>query len=752
MAEEDVIIVEEGDEENPSSQSDTKTTGNNEDNDKKKKKQVYIIIILLIVVLILLLLLLLVVAINKKEKKETPQIQNNQIETIKKKLNKTDVPKDTIKELVTKANILYYQGQKQEALKLLDKLSTYSQSLSNYNLGVLKLKENNCSVAIDYFNKAIAEDDNRCVSALNSTYCSVKLKDKNLFDYYSKLSELYLEDEVNSKYYPYYYSLVHYYLGEEFEALQSLKKSKNFDNKVKKLQSMIYNLYDDPYNVVHYSVDPFVLGISYARIKEYYLARDQLEIAKDIYPLKGSEALALVDLKLGLYKEAAINLKNSINKNRVVYPIKVTLKNSLFDVIEAQKKFQNEFLTKKEDFYDLFFYYAPYKVFNAKQTIDYIRKGSAGIAIDNIEESNRYLSKSATISKLNLDISKGIKEALTYHIYKANKRFQELVKHHNNHEILHYNLALTYAQLKNYGKAYIHFLRAYHLNPNNYLSGIFSVITGNLVGVDTKRLVASLNEDIDPEDKKNSFYIALLGYIDNNLPVVLDWLQNDHKNSELHLSFDIASSFILDRKDILKMKTNLLVSVAKTDLIANLLHFYAQNINEDIKKFSLNYHNFFNNSKLDLDAFFYGPVIAQDYYLEFARVTGVLHKVRDILLKKATSEKDDVVPIMQSLAFVNLFTGYFEEAYVIFNDLIDNKKANSSKTLFYGAVASIKANHHANAIALLELSKGKNSANYESRYGLGLLYHEVNNLKGASIQYEKIPNNFKTSFFDFELK
>jgi Flp pilus assembly protein TadD len=752
MAEEDVIVVQEGDEDDTSSQKETETTEKSDDSDKKKKKQIYIIVALLLVVLILLLLLLLVVATNKKEKKEPPKIQNTQIENITKKLTKKNVSKDTIKELVTKANILYAQGQKKEALKLLDKLSTYSQSLSNYNLGVLKLKEHNCSTAIGYFNKAIAEDDNRCVSAINSTYCALKLNDKSLFDYYSKLAEVYLSDETNSKYYPYYYSLVHYYLGEEFEALQALKKVENFPNKIKKLQSMIYNLYDDSYNVVNYSVDPFVLGISYARIEEYSLAREQLSKAVNIYPLKASLALSLVDLKLGLYKEAATNLKESIKQDKILYPIQVTLKNSLFDVIEAQNKFQKEFLTKKEDFYDLLFYYAPYKVFNAKQTIDYIRKGSAGIAIDNIEESHYYLSKSSTISKLNLNMSKGIKEALTYHIYKANYRFEKLVKAHKNHEILHYDLALTYAQLRNYRKAYVHFLRAYHLNPNNYLSGVFAVITGNLIGIDTKRLVANLNEDMDPDDKKNLFYISLLGYINNNMPVALDWLQNEHKNSELFLAFDLAVAFSLDRKDIFASKAHTLNLVAKEDLIANLLNFYAKNRDENIKKFSLKYQEFFNNSKLDLNAFFYGPVVAQDYYLEFAKISGLLYKVREQLLKKASSEKDDVLAMMQSLGFVNLFTGYYEEAFVIFNDLIDNKKADSSKTLFYGAVSSIKAGHHANAIALLELAKGKNSANYEARYGLGLLYQEVGNLKGASIQYEKIPDNFKTSFFDFELK
>ena len=753
MAEdEDVIVVEEGEKEKPSSETESEETTQSDENEKKKKKQIYIVVILLIVVVILLLLLLLVVVIKKKDKKESAQFANAQIEKIAKKLTKKHVSKDVVKELVKKANILYAKGDKKEALKLLDQLSTYSQSLSNYNLGVLKIKEHNCSNAIKYFNKAIQENDNKCVSAIDATYCSLQLKDKNLFEYYSKLSELYLSDEVKSPYYPYYYAIIHYYLGEEFEALQALKKVKEFPDKVDNLQAMIYNMYDDSYNVLNYAKNPFVLGISYARIKDYSLARDELKKALNIYPLKASSALALVDLKLGLYQESAQNLKESIKEGKILYPIKVTLKKSLFDIVAAQKKFQKNFLAKKENFYNLFFYYAPYKVFNAQQTINYIRKGSDGISIDNIEESHYYLSQSATMSKLNLNISKGIKEALNYHIYKANKRFKKLVKTHKYNEVLRYDLGLTYAQLKNYDLAYINFLRAYHLNPNNYLAGVFAVITGDLIGINTQRIVANLTEDMNPSNKKNSFYISLLAYINNNMPVALTWLQNKHKNSELYLVFDLAIAHSLDRKAIFANKAEILNSVAPKDLIASLLNFYAQNRDLNIKQFALKYQTFFNEHRMDLNSFFYGPVIAQDYYLEFAKISGQLYKVRDQLLKKAESEKSDVIALLQSLGFVNLFTGYDEEAYVIFNDLIDNKKENSSKTLFYGAVASIKAHHHANAIALLELAKAKNTKNYEARYALGLLYQEIGNLKGASIQYVKIPNNFRTSFFDFELK
>lgn len=745
MAEENTVVIEEDD-----GQSLDQQETPQEEKKEKKKTSFYILIALLLLVLILLLVLLLLVVKDKKEVKET--IPDKQIEEITQKLTKKKISKSVIEDLVKKSNILYAQGEKLEAIKLLNKLSVYSESLSNYNLGVIKIKENNCTKAIEYFNKAIENRDNRCVSAINAAYCSHKEKNYPLMRYYAKMARLYLSDEVEKRSYPYYYALVHYYLGEEFESLEALEHVENFKFNSEILKSAVYNLYDDPFNVINHSKDPFVLGLSYARIKEYALARENLLNAIDFHPFRAPNAVALVDLKLGNFKEATENMKGLIERDQNPYPIRVKLNDKLFDVAVAQEYFVKEFLKNKQDFYDILFYFAPYKVFSAKQTIDYIRKGSYGVSINNIEESKAYLTKSSTIANLNLEISKGIKEALDQHVLKANKIFEKLMKKNKNHEILHYDLALTYAQLKEYDKAHYHFLRAYYRNAKNFHAGVFAVMTAQKVGKDTKRVLQSLKEDLDPENPDHEIFITLVGYMQNNLPLALSWLEKDHKMNEFNLAFDVAAAIALGNDTYAKERVHQLRTLAKKDVVAELLNFYIYHKDLDIKSFSLKYHEFFKHSDLNLNAFFYGPEIAKSMYIEFARVTGLLSKVRDKLKEKATTEFDNYISVMKSLAFVNLYTGHTEEAYTIFNDLIDDKKIDDSKTLFYGAVASIAADHHANAILLLEMSKAKNSDNYEARYGLGLLYHEVGNLKGASIQYGRIGEGFISDFFDFDIR
>ena len=717
---------------------------------KKKDNKLFLILIALLIALIIALLLLLLVVVKKK-KEEKNNIPQTQIEKITKKLKQKHIAQKDIQKLIKKANILYAKGKKIEALNLLNKLSIYSEALSNYNLGVIKLKEKNYTEAINYFNKAIASEDNRCISALNAAYASLKLNDKKRFIYYTKLAELYLPEESNSKSYPFYYALTHYYLGREFESLAGLEKATTYKKETKELKTAIYNLYDDPYNVIDNTKDSFILGISYARIGEWFLAKNELKKIKEAYPLKAGVALALVELKLKEYKNAANDLTFAKQQDKVVYPIQVNIKPDTFDIDAAQQAFKENFLNKKQIF-EILFYYAPYKVFNLNQTIEYLQKGSFGLGVDNLEQASTYLNKSSTISKLNIKMSEAIKLALNNHILKANKLFTKLAKKYPYHSILHYDLALTYANLKNYPKAYYHFLRAYHLDSSNYLAGVFAIIAGNEAHYKVDMIRRNLDDTIDFSDKKNKFFASLLSFIDGNLADSLSFTESDYKKTKLNVAFSIGVLKILGEKDKLQTQVTILKTIAPKDIIANLLYFYATHSTDDMKKFAKEFQPFFLGGikKWDLNSFYYGPLLSGEIFMEFAKISGQLPKIK-INLENKLLETNDPIPILQNLAFVDLYTKHFEESYTIFNDLIDNKGVDDYKTLFYGAVASILANHHANAIVLLALSKRKNKNAFESRLGLGLLYHEAKNLRGATIQYSKIPNGFDSQFFDFEV-
>jgi tetratricopeptide (TPR) repeat protein len=711
-----------------------------EEDQQKKKKLFLIIIILLLTTLILLLVLAFVVIIKKK--KENSNVENKEITEIAKKLEKKHIQKDALQSIIKKATILYKNGQKQKALELLNKVSAFSESLSYYNLGVIKMKEKKYKLALDYFQKAINNKENRVVSAINAAVCALKLNEKKLFDYYINLAYITLPEIANSKSYPYYYALVMYYMGYEKEASLALKIPTPYKEKSNELLASIYEYYNNFLKAQEIENNPFYKGIDLAEIGEYALARNSLIKSNK---KEAKFALALVDLKLSNSKEAAKILQQFEENN--LYPINVYLKPTLFDIKIAQKEFKEKFLSKKTDYYDLIFYFAPYKVYSLNQTIAYLKKGIAGIPIGAIEESKTFLSKSAIYSGLNLEISKAIKLALNGHIYLANKKFKKLIKKRDTSYILHYNLALTYAQLGNYNKAYFHFLRAYHLNPSDLLSGIYALMAIQKTKNSDDKLLASIKEDLNDNTVLEQ---GLISVITSNTVAMAAFIEKDDKPNVIWIISKLISKAILNKNyldEALKLK-----SMFGKDIIANLLYFYAQNKDLNVKKIALNFQSLFFKKNWDMNDFYYGAKIVKDWYFQFTKISGLLNKVRIDLEKKAENENFDVIPVLKRLAFANLYTKHFEEAYVIYNDLINNKNVNDFLTLYQAAIASIAANHHSNAVALMELAKLKNPKYYEARYGLGLLWQEANNLRAARIQYSKIPDGFESKYFDFNIK
>jgi len=229
-----------------------------EDN-KKKNKTIFIIIALLLIITILLLVLAVVIITKKKDTKP-----NTEIEKISKKLKEKKImQQDEIKRLIKKANILYQKGEKEKALEILNKLSTYSEALSYYNLGVIKLEEKEYKEALKYFQKAIKNKENRVLSAINAAYVSLMLNNKKLFDYYRNLAYTLLPEIANSKNYPYYYGIVMYYMGYEFEAIPALLKDNIYKNEANKVLSAIYEYYNDFTKAQEIEKNPF--------LKEYLL-------------------------------------------------------------------------------------------------------------------------------------------------------------------------------------------------------------------------------------------------------------------------------------------------------------------------------------------------------------------------------------------------------------------------------------------------------------------------------------------------
>lgn len=761
-AEEEIVIIAEDD----VADFDTveEETVSDEDSEIKKKKLLILGSAGIALILVLVIALLIIFKSSDKSNQISMQIIEEKLQENYQK----PIEPSKLENMIAKANYLYSSGSKEEALFLYEKIALYSEAISLYNLGVAQLKDEQYKIALDTFSKAIRNHEKRCVSSINAAVCSLHLGDKESFKYYIDLAYAYLPNEFESPLYSYYYTLINYYNKNYLEALSSLKNpsSKEYPVVQKHLSAKINALFDNNYDAIESMEknvaddDSFSLALLYARVGDLTLSQQYLEdsILKNIEPVKSQLALGFIKLKAGQISNAANEIKNvtdmfpeEVYKH---YPIKVTLKESLFNSKKAQKVYRQKIDSSKKLNYEKIFYFSPYKIFNANQTISYIRKGNANIYIDNIASAKDYLTKSSSSSVVNRGITKAIKKALSFHIREANLDLQKLIKIQPKHSILQYNLALTYAQMGNMIDAHKHFLLSYHLDAKNYLSGVYAVMTSQLVDKESMKLNDILKDSINQEDPSElrTLYKTLLNISQGNILSSIDWLDNNFKQKPLYLALDIIISTNLNRYDYAQKSSEKLIMLLPEDILPHMMyidtHFY--NLNDE--KYAKEVIKHLKQARLHFKDLYFGPHISRYLYTQQSLITGRLYFLRKQLKDVLSSTNESIHELTSTLAYASLLDGAYEESYTLYNQLIDELKVRDANTLFLGAVASTAAGHHENAIALLELSKMKDKTFAESRYALGLLYLEVQNNEGAVIQLSNVTNNsFISEYFNFDI-
>jgi len=762
QAEEVIIIEDDSHEEN-----NTDTNEDELEQDINKNKKLLIIGGIAVgVLLIVLIALLIVFILNKKEKHKTQTLTPSINEKFSKKTQQKIAPSQ-VENMIAKANYLYHNGNKDKALKLYEKISNYNESLSKYNLGVAQLSNKQYKKAYGSFKSAIKNGEHICVSAINTAVCALYLHNQDGFEYYINLAESYLPNESSSKLYSYYYTLIQFYKEDYYKTLASLthRNSDEYTPEQNFIQTKIYTLYGDYTKAIDSITSPYSdqnglsLALLYANVGELSLAQKYLQeyALQNKEPLRTQLALAYIKLKSKEISNASPILKAVDQKFGLqaytTYPIKVKLKESLYDVKLAQKYYRNKLIKSKNITYQKVFYYSPYKIFNAYRTIDYIKKGNANIYIDDIGGAKNYLNKSLHTSGVNSLIAKAIKLALAHHLREANTLLLQAFRSYPKHSILNYDLGLTFAQMGDYENAYKYFLKSYYLNANNYLPGIYAVMCEQVLKIHNPKLLSIIKSNLQDEGDSENFelYRNLISFLENNFIAASRWIDNSTNDKPLYLLLKTLISEGIGKKSSAKYFSEKLSKKLPSDILSNLLYIethFSDDTPVEYVKHSLQY---LRNKKLSYDTLYYGSNITRVLFIQTNLINGTLYPLVENIQDKLDNSLDEQTDIIQALALAALYNRQSEKAYVLYNQLIDTYKLRDSKTLFLAAVASTEANHHANAIALLELAKIKNTKNFESRYALGLLYMEKKNNNGASIQFGHIDNGFESHFFNFNI-
>lgn len=759
--EEEIIIIEDIDAANDSGASDSSIT---EDSLSKKKKKLINIAIGAGVLILGTIIFFTILKSSKESKIASTQHIEDRLES--RVTEPVELSK--IENMIAKADYLYSSGSKNEALTLYEKIAQYSEAVSAYNLGVAQIKEAQYKTALDSFVKAIQNNEQRCVSAINAAVCALHLEDEATFRYYIDLAYAYLPQERSSPLYSYYYTLINYYNQNYLEALSSLNNptTDEYDKVQNSLNSKINALFDNNINAIESlektaSIkDDFSLGLLYARVGDLPLAKKYLQnsIKNSIEPMKAQLAIAYINLKAGQIQEGAKEIENAtaIFGEEVYkpYPIKVKLKDSLFDTSLAQKHYRDTINNSKAITYQKIFYFSPYKIFNANQTISYIRKGNTNIFIDNVDSAKEYLEKSASSSSVNIGIVKAIQKALSFKLREANEMLLSLVELQPKHSALHYNLALTYAQLGNFVDAQKHFIRSYNLDAKNYISGIYAIMCSQIIDKDSTKLLSLIKDELSNEkfSQEIDLYRTLLFISEGNYLSASDWFERDYQQRPLYLALDILIGLKQNNIDAAQKAANKLIILLPDEILPHLMQIDTLFNSLEEKRYASEVINYLKVQKFSFTDLYYGAYITRYLYIQQNLITGKLYFLREQLKEVLAGTTSQTREITSALALASLYDKAYEESFVLYNNLIDNLKVTDAKTLFLGAVASTAAEHHENAIALLELSKMKDTNFIESRYALGLLYLESKNNEGAIIQLSRVyKNNFISEYFDFDI-
>ncbi len=669
--------------------------------------------------------------------------------------------------IIQKANSLYSRGEIKEALKIYEKVAIYSEALSSYNLGVLKMSEEKFEEAIESFEEAIKKGEARSVSAINAAVSSLKLGDRQRFKYYLDLAQDYITKEGKSELYNYYLSLINYYKGYYIEALQMLLKVdvEPYGDSAKYLLAKIYTKLGanaraiDMLNSQQSFESSLSLGLLHAKLGEYDKARSVLSTAMKVDRdfNESLSALSIIDIKTGNYQDMIERLNSAYAEDKYKYQIldkykiKVRLKKELYSINLAQEKFSRDLLQNYKDQFDLLFYFAPYQVFNTKQALLYIKKANV-ITVDDRGASD-YLNAGKNLSSVNIRIARAINEVYNNKLKNANDDFQKILKGYSEHSILHYNLALTYAQLQNYKLAYKHFLTSYNLNPKNYLAGAFAIFCGKIINEDTKKLYGEIMENITNDDE-NAFKLekTMLFLGGSSFVSMLPFLEEEKPNSALTLMLEAIAARLNGLKNEENNKIAKLKNLLPGNIITNILYFNSLNEGLDIKEYSQNAQIYFIDAKLDYKDLFGSPNIVKEHYAFLLQATGILNleikKFKNFNSMDANVDGEDVLRV---LAYLNILGGNFAEANKNYNVLIDIYKVEDSEVYFLAAMASLGINAPNSSIILLQLSRIQDPNNQEVQAALALLYQEVKNYKNALNQYKNLPNDLESHFFTFDI-
>ncbi len=488
-----------------------------------------------------------------------------------------------------KAVLLLSKNEYKKSIEIFETTAKILQVPSYLNIGIAYYKLNSIDNAIVYLNKIYENPLNandHTFSYISSCYYLYQIsKDNKYLDTIIKVTKKFKNLSEHSK----------RMLADTYIILKEYEKS------LKVLDSMDYAM-DLKKSLLH------------LKLKNYKQASIFLKKAKEstVNPNTLNKVLWLsvfTDLKSNNLEQLKENLDLINNKKR---SFKANLELPLEIYFNKNKYTPKEYLSsvvnlKDERKVDFIYYFAPFIFSDTQEVIYDSAKGFLFNSNDNINSLSEMVEYNARFLEI-------VRDDPILRVVKLKKLLKKDTKSY-----VHYNLALSYAQINDFHNAYKYFEKAYKLNPGNKLYASMSLITAQNLKIRVKD-----KEYIENTIKSEK---GLYNYFGKELYKL--FINPTYKTSYKFISYENtiffkAISFLESLKNgELLAKHSLLKEHHKDPLIYLLRLVQREKSENDFEYYSRLQDNIpliLNNNFLE------GPLIVTKYYVDILKGLGLFSK------------------------------------------------------------------------------------------------------------------------------
>lgn len=561
-----------------------------------------------------------------------------------------------------KAILLLEKAEYEKAIKVFKETSSILKIPSFLNIGIAYYKLGQIDNALLYLNNIYEYKE----AAFSHTYSYISAC---FYLYQIKQERVYLETiiDITKK----FKNLTEhskrmvtdtYIILKDYEKALKVLNSMDFPMNLKK--AMLYLKLDDYVNAEQFLI----------KAKEETYNQERIDQILWLMIFRDLKSNQLEKLKEHLDE---LNQRKETFKVNLKYPLEIFFNKHKF----STKEYLN-FVTKFDHSrrLDFMFYFAPF-IFSDKEEIMYdLSKGfifKDKQNVESLEQMVAYNSKFINVLKED-PIIRAIK-------------LKSFIKD-DSHSYTYYNLALCYAQIHDFHRAYEYFTKAYKLNPGNKLYAVMTLITANKINKKVKD-VDYIEQNIKSKGGMYKYFGQKLYKLYVNEASGIEFEPLHYNQTVFYKALDYIAKLDEEKVDL---NHPLFVEHYKDPLVYLMKSVYRKSDENDYQYFA----RLQDNTPLNINNnFLEGPLVVTQYYIDLLKAIGLFYKA-DLDLEGELSPS-----YLRTKALRELHNSKPEESLKILEKLQKDYKLEDKYTMYLIVASLLEAGKYNDASLQISLIK-----------------------------------------------